>query len=1370
VALSLLALLLTVGDNPVRAQADDGGGNRVPARVVSNTDDQVVFRVDLVDWTVTPSPALAGTERIRIPGFINLGVPGEPRLPSRTYFVGLPPDGTWRLSWRVVESVSLGRLRLEPNPFPGAQEDAELGVIAVERYRMDDGVYSAFRSPETVSSDDEAWIRRQRVLPVRVRPVTYDPVTGEASLATSIEVTVSFTRGRGRGEEPARMPVVESAEWEEVFSRMLVNSSRARSWRRPLRTPADRTSLSGTGAVQTGPMVKLRVERTGIHKVTADALIAAGFPSGQPVDGLRLLKRGYDDDALAATETDVAFKVSEHASGTPGVFDGGDVLVFYGLRLRDDDSHADRDQLYTDYNVYWLAAAAGTVMADRALVPGYLSADTADASFPVSRHFADDGAFYEDTKAPGTDYYFYNDGTELEVNFPFELDSVKPATNLSLTAMLHGATYIEIRRIETRLVNAVENRVMTPSLAVSNKDIVRYQYDLPAASLVPGTNTFRYKRIDSSTQSVRVLLNWLEVSYEALYRAHQNSLTFNTANLSGDTTISVTNLTDTDLSLFDVTDPIAPVNCVLEPSLFTNVGGGWALSFRDAITSQKEYVLVPQSGMIEVQSDDIVLDTPSDIIVGQGSNPVDVLVVSHRDFLADVTGPDSYDMHDWVRYRRAQGKRVLMVDVEDVYDEFNGGVVGTRGIDRFVRHFFELGNAGYVLLVGDGCEDHKQTYDDSNPDYIPSHCRTEYVGSGGFNEDEVVTMDKWFVKLPNATGTVDPYPDLVIGRFPVGSMSELQRILYKVFDYESPQASDFWRRRMIIVADDGWGEGGGGSSCWWNETGFQSGQEICAQITENAHPGTFDVIRFYMSDEVAKYHSTQNPTYGFCEGPNTMFLLRQQTRADATVSFLNELSQGATLVTIQAHMNRSLVTHEWLFVTLSTAPNGNKDHLRCNNRGKPFVIYGMGCHFSDYALHREMARLPLNNPNGDAFAEQLLFQNNEGAVSTYGSSGFEYLSEVNAFMEQFSGIWFYEAPYEDKVVDTQGRWVLGPMMFLVEAVMTGPPYGQRRPVDRYHILGDPLLRIDAGPPLIEATVNGSPFQSGDNVISVTDSIEVVANIRDENAIDDIRLLIDGEDASNTMTVTPLLGEPIPRARAYEVRFKHELRLNAYEIVLRALQAPDTVSGQYHMAAEFVFNVPSNLDVTVNGRVVTDGDVVPAKGNYRIQLNFPVFVPSSEISVRIDDEDITGLTFTHPSEEDSTTWVIQFSKTLPDGNHTMVVTVGTAELDPFTLVVKSDVGLRNVVNYPNPFTDQTQFLYTSDVEIENGTIDVFTVSGKKIVRLEIPPDARNPGQNAVFWNGRDAAGDEIANGVYLYVIRVTQRGQDSTIRGKLARMK
>ena len=71
--------------------------------------------------------------------------------------------------------------------------------------------------------------------------------------------------------------------------------------------------------------------------------------------------------------------------------------------------------------------------------------------------------------------------------------------------------------------------------------------------------------------------------------------------------------------------------------------------------------------------------------------------------------------------------------------------------------------------------------------------------------------------------------------------------------------------------------------------------------------------------------------------------------------------------------------------------------------------------------------------------------------------------------------------------------------------------------------------------------------------------------------------------------------------------------------------------------------------------------------------------------------------------------------------------------------------------------------------EQPTASRYTTSGKKITRIDIPTGARLPGQNAVYWDGRDSANDEVANGVYLYIVTVEQRGRQSTITGKMARI-
>jgi flagellar hook assembly protein FlgD len=81
-------------------------------------------------------------------------------------------------------------------------------------------------------------------------------------------------------------------------------------------------------------------------------------------------------------------------------------------------------------------------------------------------------------------------------------------------------------------------------------------------------------------------------------------------------------------------------------------------------------------------------------------------------------------------------------------------------------------------------------------------------------------------------------------------------------------------------------------------------------------------------------------------------------------------------------------------------------------------------------------------------------------------------------------------------------------------------------------------------------------------------------------------------------------------------------------------------------------------------------------------------------------------------------------------------------------------ISNLLNYPNPFTTSTAFVFTlTGSEIpQNMKIQILTVTGK-IVR-EITKDELGPiriGRNITEykWDGTDQYGQKLANGVYLY---------------------
>jgi hypothetical protein len=90
-------------------------------------------------------------------------------------------------------------------------------------------------------------------------------------------------------------------------------------------------------------------------------------------------------------------------------------------------------------------------------------------------------------------------------------------------------------------------------------------------------------------------------------------------------------------------------------------------------------------------------------------------------------------------------------------------------------------------------------------------------------------------------------------------------------------------------------------------------------------------------------------------------------------------------------------------------------------------------------------------------------------------------------------------------------------------------------------------------------------------------------------------------------------------------------------------------------------------------------------------------------------------------------------------------------------------ISNMLNYPNPFTSSTAFVFTiTGNEVpQNIKIEIMTVTGK-IVR-EITKDELGPlriGRNITEfkWDGTDQYGQKLANGIYLYRVITNLNGK------------
>ncbi len=107
----------------------------------------------------------------------------------------------------------------------------------------------------------------------------------------------------------------------------------------------------------------------------------------------------------------------------------------------------------------------------------------------------------------------------------------------------------------------------------------------------------------------------------------------------------------------------------------------------------------------------------------------------------------------------------------------------------------------------------------------------------------------------------------------------------------------------------------------------------------------------------------------------------------------------------------------------------------------------------------------------------------------------------------------------------------------------------------------------------------------------------------------------------------------------------------------------------------------------------------------------------------------------------------------------IFTTSIPDFKPITLEEEENNSFELVAAYPNPFLQDTQIQYTlpEDGEVR---VDILTSGGSMVNTILWGP--QYAGTNTVTWDGNNAAGTSLSNGIYFY--RVQYEGQ--TITGRL----
>lgn len=496
---------------------------------------------------------------------------------------------------------------------------------------------------------------------------------------------------------------------------------------------------------RTGSMAKISATTDGLYYMGSaeiSSLLGLAEPKVRQLIGSGSL-------ALTNQGNNVAYIQAEDMAG----------LFFYGQSI---------DSQFTKENIYWLSQGRGLQMDNR-------DGDSPDpvgySTFTETIHAEQDKVVAPVlAKGLGSDYWFWDYviasnpslGTRL-----FDLQAFGVAdrsSNASLTVRLHGLTATGATNDHHVIISLNDTVIGEDQWKGAEERIV--ELSISQGLLRSGTNQIKVKGLlDTGAPYSVFFVDSFDLTYQRLSEAHEDSLTFRAADAQP---LTVYGFTRPDLVVLDITDPGKPVFNMA--ATIDEAGGNYSISF---IPSPGSRYLVTATDATAASN--AWADSPSTL--SSGNNQADYVIITTKELAATA--------RELADYRQGQGLKSMVVDLEDIMDEFNYGISNPETIHEFLVYAYTNWKKApkYVLLAGDGTYDYKDNMGIGD-NLVP----TLMAETPGF----ITPSDNRFADTDG-----DHLPDIAIGRLPVLTAEELRSVIKKIITYEATADN-----RIIMLADN----------------------------------------------------------------------------------------------------------------------------------------------------------------------------------------------------------------------------------------------------------------------------------------------------------------------------------------------------------------------------------------------------------------------------------------------------------------------------------------------------------------------------------------------------------------------------------------
>ncbi len=1253
---------------------------------------------------------------------------GKPSIQKRIIPIGVPDE-----FGNTLEVLNYSYKELDGQLIPIPEMVPDTISYHLLYYKSND--YYNIEPAELVSFGESGYARDILIQNLIISPVQFDPVQNRIRLYSEITFRINFSSSQ-----------ISSKPADNFLEGAVINFDIAKYWNKSVQRTEKITVANSVLA--NGKWIRFEAPEEGIYKITRSQLSSFGIdPNTVDPRTIKIYNNGgkvLPELQSASRPIDLVENAILVVGEDDGKFDANDYILFYGRGTNFFDYDVNGRSIkrfkhpYSKSNYYWITSggSAGKRMNFKTSLsdnPDFIQNSTVAFAYKEDdkinlgksgrQWFGDDfsQSVLQRVYMNKLDARLQTEPIKYTVRF-----IVGSSTNLTLTVSENG----------NQIYSGTLSGYGTTRYQVGSAHSFAFNY----TGNIPNDLSSLTFRINPAASTSVGYLDFFEIEYKRELKTLDDFLVIFSNEVNGIIEYQLSNFSTSNISVFDVTD-YANVRIVNN----TNISGG-NCSFRiNESANQRSKYIALEAGKFKTPINPTEISNSN--LRGEITG-AEFIIISPKEFLDAANRLKNYRENQTV-----PAISTIVTEVDKIFNEFSGGLLDVTAMRDYVKYAYDNWQVKpkYVLLFGKGTYDYKNI-EGFGDNFVPT-----WQSEESLIMTFSYTTDDFFVR---AVGD-DSVIDLSVGRIPARSLTEMNNYIDKIVKYEKYSDKGPWRNLITLVSDDGWTSSGDDTSLHTRPN---------EEISKFSYMQSFDFNKIYL----AAY-----PPVITSGG---------RRKPEVNERIINSINEGTVYLNYIGHGNPEVWTHEIVFEKTVSIPRLKNDKL--------FVLGTFTCDFGFFDI-----------PNYQSGAEQLVLLKDYGAILSITSARLVYAFENEGLNKDFIDRMFNVPRDTLNLPITLGR------AFYLTKLVNSSVNDQK-----YVILGDPTIRLNI--PVLRSVVDSVNGQLLTNDVQIKALSKVKIDGRVVNPDNTTKTDFNGEailtvfDSERDVPLPEISPNPnniFTMTVQNSIIFRGRISIINGEFSTEFYVPKDISYENKNGKINLYFFNQENDGVGFTKKIIvggTDSTVANDGKGPEINIYFDsenyqsayLVGTSPLLIVKLTDEtglNTTGTGVGHKLEgilneqvNNPIDFTNYFTSDLDAGGKSGKITYQFSRLDVgdysiqvkawdifnnfsteksyFSVVGDDDLVVRDIYNYPNPFGGKTTFTFQQNLsEPIDVKIRVFTIAGRLI--KEIEQQYVSDRYVTIDWDGRDADGNELANGTYLYklIVKTSDGKFNKSYLGKLA---